>query len=124
MQSADAVLTFEALSSPIRLALFRLLMRHMPDGMVAGELAAALGISATNLSFHLKTLSHAGLIAATPEGRFLRYHAQVERMNAVVSFLTDECCQGNPELCRADSTSTRVPAGRTLEAAPRRRVRT
>ena len=103
MQSADAILAFEALSSPTRLALFRLLVRHAPEGLVAGELANSLGISATNLSFHLKALSHAGLATASAEGRFLRYRAQLERMNAVVAFLTEECCQGRPELCGMDA---------------------
>ncbi len=120
MHAADASKVFEALSSAVRLETFRLLVRHEPTGLVAGEIATALGVSPANLSFHLKTLTHAGLVAVTAEGRFQRYRALLPAVRELVGFLTDECCQGRPEQC-ADASLT-VPCqpatrGRTRVAA-------
>lgn len=91
----DAALgMFESLASGARLDTFRLLVRHHPGGLVAGALATELGIPANTLSFHLKAMNHAGLVTVTPEGRFLRYRANLDRMRAMVAFLTEECCGG------------------------------
>jgi DNA-binding transcriptional ArsR family regulator len=78
-----------------------------PEGLAASELAERLGIPPNTLSFHLKTLSHADLVLARPQGRFIYYSANYERMNGLVGFLTENCCGGRS--C--------VPAA----AAPRRR---
>lgn len=94
-----AVATFESLASGIRLDVFRLLVRSAPDGLVAGELAAALDVAPTNMSFHLKNLSHAGLVAAEQEGRFQRYRADLGRMHELLAWLDAECCQGMPGRC-------------------------
>jgi DNA-binding transcriptional ArsR family regulator len=90
---------FEGLSSGIRLDIFRLLVTWEPDGLVAGEISGKLSIPPTNLSFHLKTLTYAGLVSVEQQGRFLRYRARVQAVTDVIAFLTDNCCSNNPEHC-------------------------
>lgn len=116
MRPADASKVFEALSSAVRLETFRLLVRHEPTGLVAGEIATALGVTPANLSFHLKTLSHAGLVAVTSEGRYQRYRALLPAVQALVAFLTDECCQGHPEQCVDALASVSCRPARTARA--------
>lgn len=99
MEKEQALAVFESLSSGVRLDVFRLLVRTGPQGLVAGEIAAALGLPPTNLSFHLKALVHAGLLSATQEGRFQRYRANLAIMRSLVGFLTDECCSGQLAEC-------------------------
>ena len=99
MDITQASTLFEALSSGVRLELFRLLVRFAPDGLVAGEIARHLQIPATNLSFHLKGLLHTGLISVEKEGRFLRYRANIPLMLDTIAYLTEECCAGHPEKC-------------------------
>ena len=99
MEKETAIIVFESLASSVRLDVFRLLVRHAPDGLVAGEIAAALGLPATNLSFHLKALTQAGLLSVTQEGRFQRYRANMALMTDLIGYLTDECCGGNPGAC-------------------------
>jgi ArsR family transcriptional regulator len=94
MESKAAVEALGALAQGSRLQLYRLLVQEGPAGMAASEIAAKLGIPANTLSFHLKTLSHADLILARPEGRFVYYSANYERMNALLGFLTRNCCGG------------------------------
>lgn len=106
MDKKAAVSAFEALSSGIRLEVFRLLVRAGPQGMVAGELASALDLPPTNLSFHLKTLAQAGLVAAEQEGRFQRYRANMALMRELIDYLTEECCAGAPELCGVDACAS------------------
>lgn len=108
MDKIAAVAIFEALSSAIRLDVYRLLVRAGPDGMVAGELSGAMEIAPTNMSFHLKALAQAGLISAQQEGRFQRYRANMELMRSLISYLTEECCAGMPELCGLDVCSESV----------------
>ena len=100
METTAAARLFEALSSPARLDLFRLLVRHAPDGLVAGEISRSLGIPAANLSFHLKAILHSGLATVEKEGRCLRYRAAIPLMLDLIAFLTEECCSGQPEKCR------------------------
>jgi protein-tyrosine-phosphatase/DNA-binding transcriptional ArsR family regulator len=102
MDKKAAVSAFEALSSGIRLDVFRLLVRAGPQGMVAGELASALDLPPTNMSFHLKALAQAGLVAAEQEGRFQRYRADMGLMRGLIAYLTEECCSGVPALCGVD----------------------
>lgn len=101
MNSETAALVFESLSSPVRLAIYRLLVKAGPSGLVAGHIASEQGLAANNASFHLKALTQAGLIAAEAEGRFLRYRAKVGVMVELIAYLTDDCCAGHPELCGA-----------------------
>lgn len=70
MKTENASSLFEALSSDIRLEIFRLLVKHAPDGLVAGDIANQLNIPANNLSFHLKNLTHSGMVSMEKEGRF------------------------------------------------------
>ncbi|MBZ2170557.1 ArsR family transcriptional regulator [Desulfovibrio sp. DS-1] len=108
METKHAVTLFEALSSGTRLELFRLLVRHAPEGLVAGDIARLLGISASNLSFHLKALVHAGLITMEKEGKFLRYRAEIPLMLNLIAYLTSECCSGNPEQCQNFRKASKV----------------
>lgn len=99
MKTTDAVCALAALAQESRLSVFRLLVLSAPDGLTAGVIAEQLELPAPTLSFHLKTLAQAGLVNTVQEGRFVRYRAEIEAINALVGFLTDDCCGGNPELC-------------------------
>lgn len=99
MNSETALPIFESLSSPVRLDIYRLLVKTGPDGLVAGAIADALALPASNASFHLKALAGSGLLAVEQEGRYLRYRARMGVMNQLIDFLTAECCQGQPGLC-------------------------
>ncbi len=92
MDKQNAAFIFESLASGVRLDVFKCLIRKGPDGMVAGEIATALGLSASNLSFHLKDLRQKNLISVEQEGRFLRYRANIALMNELIGFLMAECC--------------------------------
>ena len=99
MDKQTATSVFESLASGVRLDIFRLLVKQGPDGLVAGDIAGALGLPPTNTSVHLKALSHAGLISAEQEGRYQRYRANIALMVDLIGYLTDECCEGHPEQC-------------------------
>ncbi len=99
MNSINAALIFECLSYSVRLDIYRLLVKKGTEGMVAGEIAATLSIPASNLSFHLKTLTQATLLSVEQEGRFLRYKANLALMLDVIAYLTEECCANHPEHC-------------------------
>ena len=92
--TADAVTALASLAQEHRLGLFRLLVQAGPDGMAAGALAEALGVPNSSLSFHLAHLTRAGLIGQRREGRSLIYTANYDAMNALVGFLTENCCGG------------------------------
>ena len=106
MEQRTATTVFESLSSGVRLDVFRLLVRMGQEGMVAGDIAAKLGVPPTNLSFHLKAMAHAGLVAATQEGRFQRYRANLTLMSDLIAYLTEECCAGQAELCPTVNASS------------------
>ena len=99
MDKLHATKIFESLASGIRLDVFRLLVKHAPTGLVAGEIASLLELPPNNLSFHLKAMTHAGLINVTQEGRYQRYRAQLTLMHALIDYLTAECCSADPESC-------------------------
>ncbi len=99
METKQASSIFEALSSEVRLELFRVLVKNAPDGLVAGEIAKLLAIPSTNLSFHLKAIVQSGLVSVEREGRFMRYKANIPLMLRVVAHLTEECCAKDPERC-------------------------
>lgn len=115
-----ACTVFECLASGHRLDIYRLLVRHAPAGLVAGEIGAQLGLPPTNLSFHLKTMAHAGLVRVTPEGRFQRYCAELSLMNALIEYLTAECCQGEPARCAELTVASCCPEPLSEQARPRR----
>ncbi len=99
METKSATTIFESLSSGWRLEAFRLLVRQGPEGMVAGDIATALDLAPSSLSFHLKALNHAGLVTVEQEGRFQRYRANIPLMLDLIAYLTEECCAGHPEQC-------------------------
>ena len=99
MEKTQATLVFESLSSGVRLDVYRLLVKQGPAGMVAGDIAAALALPPTNLSFHLKALTSTGLLSVVQEGRYQRYRANLALVRALIDYLTDECCSGHPEQC-------------------------
>jgi DNA-binding transcriptional ArsR family regulator len=94
MKSEEAVTALAALAQDSRLAVFRLLVQIGPAGLPPGVIAERLGLPAPTLSFHLKALSHAGLIEDRREGRQIFYSACYARMDALLGFLTDNCCGG------------------------------
>ena len=99
MKKESATLIFESLASGIRLDVYRLLVKTGLDGLVAGQIASALGLPPNNLSFHLKAMTHAGLLSVEQEGRYQRYRANIPLMLELIAYLTEECCSGNPEQC-------------------------
>lgn len=96
MQTQSALAALAALAQESRLAIFRLLVQAGPDGLAASKIAEHLGIAPSSLSFHLKELSHAQLVTARQDGRFIIYAAQMDSMNALIGFLTENCCGGAP----------------------------
>lgn len=106
MDHSSATQVFESLASALRLDIYRLLIRAGHDGLVAGEIAVALEIAPSNLSFHLKALTHAGMLTVEPQGRFQRYRANIPLMLDLIAYLTDECCAGDPAQCLDPRTTT------------------
>jgi DNA-binding transcriptional ArsR family regulator len=95
VKTTAALVALSALAQEDRLAAFRLLVEHAPEGLPAGTIAQRLGVPPPTLSFHLKELCHAGLIAACPQGRFIWYRAELEAMNRLVRYLTEHCCSAS-----------------------------
>lgn len=94
MQTKSAITALAALAQESRLAIFRLLVSVGPEGLAASKIAEQLDVPSSSLSFHLKELSHAGLIEAQQDGRFIIYSANFDAMNALIGFLTESCCAG------------------------------
>ena len=99
MDETEIVASLSALAHQHRLRIFRLLVRRGPSGVPAGEISDHAGISPTTASFHLKELDHAGLVTSARDGRFVRYAVRVEGMRRLLTYLTEDCCNGQPELC-------------------------
>lgn len=99
MESKIAVEMLAALAQTTRLEVFRALVAAGPEGLAAGEIAQRLDVPPPTLSFHLKDLATAGLATSVREGRSIRYAADFETMTSLMSFLTENCCGGRPELC-------------------------
>jgi ArsR family transcriptional regulator len=106
-EEKKAVLALGALAHESRLRIFRLLVKTGPSGMPAGDIADKVRMSPTNTSFHLKELDRAGLLRSVRQGRFVRYAVHVDGMRKLLTFLTEDCCQGRPELCGAIVEETR-----------------
>ncbi|SCC94825.1 ArsR family transcriptional regulator [Thiomonas sp. X19] len=96
METNRALSALAALAQNSRLRVFRTLVQAGPAGMAAGQISEATSIVPSSLSFHLKELNHAGLVSARQAGRFVIYVAQFDTMNALLAFLTENCCGGNP----------------------------
>lgn len=108
MNRKQAVTSLAALAHEQRLGIFRLLVRQGPSGMAAYEIADGIGASPTAASFHLKELDRAGLIHASRQGRYVRYAVNVEGMRKLLAYLTEDCCQGQPELCGSAFRKSKV----------------
>lgn len=99
MEKQDVIAALGALAQESRLDVFRLLVQAGADGMAAGQIGEKLGLPSATLSFHLTTLRHAGLVTFRREGRSLIYAAEYGAMNALLGYLTENCCQGDPASC-------------------------
>ena len=114
MKKPDALAALAALAQDNRLDAFRLLVQAGPDGMPAGEISAELKISPNTLTFHLDRLREAGLVTARREGRSIIYSAQYDTMNALLGYLTENCCGGEavcePAACQPARKRTKAMA--------------
>jgi len=109
--------TFESLASDLRLDIFCLLVQSGTEGRVAGEIAEALGLPATNLSFHLKALLGSGLVTVQPEGRYQRYRASVPHMLRVLAFVMENCAQAGAEAGNCITRGQRAVARQAIAPA-------
>ena len=96
MDTKNAITSLAALAQDMRLAVFRLLVATGPEGLAASKIAESLGVPPSSLSFHLTELTHAGLLVPRQAGRFVIYAVNFDTMNALLGFLTENCCSGNP----------------------------
>ncbi|MDA0765491.1 MAG: metalloregulator ArsR/SmtB family transcription factor [Verrucomicrobia bacterium] len=106
MKIIDAVSALGALAQPARLKIFRLLVKSSGEGTCAGDLAKRFGLPKPTLSFHLKDLVNAGLIESCRDGRSIIYRLRPSGMRQLMTFLTEDCCQGRPELCLPEKCGT------------------
>jgi ArsR family transcriptional regulator, arsenate/arsenite/antimonite-responsive transcriptional repressor len=116
MESKEAVGVLAALAQDTRLAIFRHLVQAGGDGVPAGSIAASLEVPGPTLSFHLKELEHAGVVTSRRESRLIYYSANYAGMRALIDFLTEDCCNGHPEVCFASKRSRVV--GEQTDAVP------
>ena len=101
MEKTDAVVALGALAQDNRLDVFRLLVQAGPEGLPAGQVAAALGLAPNTLTFHFDRLRQAGLVTVRRDGRSMIYAARFDTMDAVIGFLTENCCAGVAADCAA-----------------------
>lgn len=99
MDDDIALAALAALAHPVRLATFRLLVRHEPQGLSTGELVTETGLSQSTFSTHLAVLAKAGLVRAEKRGRQQIQRADLDPVRALTTFLVKDCCQGRAELC-------------------------
>ena len=99
MESENAILALAALAQPTRLEVFRMLVKHEPEGFAAGDIAKALAVPQNTMSSHLSILSRAGLVRAQRFGRSIVYRADLGHFRAVMLFMLRDCCDGRPEIC-------------------------
>ena len=111
MLDTNALAALSALAHEHRLRIFRLLVRRSPEGLAAGDIAAHMQLPPSSLSFHLGSLERAGLIASRREQRHIIYTANLGGMRRLLTFLTEDCCDGNPEIC-----AELIPARRRRKA--------
>jgi ArsR family transcriptional regulator len=99
MESETAILALAALAQSTRLDVFRLLVKHEPEGLAAGDIAKALAVPQNTMSSHLAVLSRAGLVTAQRFSRSIVYRADLARFQHVMLFMLRDCCDGRPEIC-------------------------
>ena len=102
MKQKGALIALAALAQDTRLAVFRFLVTQGPEGASAGDIAQSVKVPAPTLSFHLKELEQADLIASRRESRSIIYSANYDRMRALLAFLMEDCCRGRPEICNVN----------------------
>lgn len=108
METKHATRSLAALAHNSRLEIFRLLVQKGPEGMAASAIAEKVGLPNATLSFHIKGLTHAGLVSARQDGRFIYYAAGYDRMNDLLLFLTRNCCGGDSSQCAPLTALTTV----------------
>jgi DNA-binding transcriptional ArsR family regulator len=106
MEEHEAIRALGALAQTHRLKVFRLLVQQLPQGLPAGQIAARVGTAASTMSSHLAQLERAGLLRSWREQRHIFYAAHPEGLRQLLTFLTEECCDGRPELCGYDPPGT------------------
>ena len=113
MIERQALSAFAALSQETRLRILRHLVAAGTEGLAAGAIAERVDVSASNVSFHLKDLEHAGLLSARREGRSIIYAADYGGISDLIRFLLEDCCSGHPEIClpAAEMAACCVPTG-------------
>ncbi|NBW11588.1 MAG: ArsR family transcriptional regulator [Caulobacteraceae bacterium] len=111
MESIAAAEMLSALGHPGRLAVFRLLVKAGPDGLAAGEVARTLEVLPNTLSANLNILSQAGLTASRRDGRSIIHAARFDRMQALLGWLVEDCCNGRPEICAPLAETARACSG-------------
>jgi ArsR family transcriptional regulator len=111
MEIEDAVVALGALAQKSRLKVFRLLVREGQEGMAAGDIARALAVPNNTMSAHLAVLSRANLVQARREGRSVIYAVDLTGTRALLSFLVEDCCQGQPKICGPMIESTLAACG-------------
>jgi len=99
MEKSNAVAALAALAQDNRLDVYRLLVEAGPDGMPAGEIAGILKLAPNTLTFHFDRLRMAGLVSVRRDGRSMIYAARFETMNALLGYLTENCCKGAKDAC-------------------------
>jgi ArsR family transcriptional regulator, arsenate/arsenite/antimonite-responsive transcriptional repressor len=115
METKQAVQALSALAQDTRLGIFRLLVQAGPAGMAAGQIGEKLDLAPATLSFHLAGLTRAGLAASRQDGRFVIYSADFQAMNALVGFLSENCCGG--QSCAPSTGESNEAPTRTRRSA-------
>ena len=115
MKKRDALVALAALAQENRLDVFRLLVEAGPGGLPAGSVADALRLAPNTLTFHFDRLREAGLVTVRRDGRQMIYAAQFDRMNALLGYLAENCCQGRREACAPAACAPPVAAVRPKE---------
>lgn len=131
METKTIVQALAALAQETRLGIFRLLVEAGPTGLAAGEIGGELQLAPATLSFHLKELSRADLIASRQDGRFIYYSANFASMGALVGFLTENCCARDGARCVPDAapaacrpSASKATAGVSPKPSKRRGIKT
>jgi ArsR family transcriptional regulator len=99
MESEHVILSFAALAQPTRLGVFRLLVKHEPDGLPAGDIAKAIAVPQNTMSAHLAILARAGLVMSERKSRSIIYRANLAAFQRLTSFMVEDCCGGRAEAC-------------------------
>jgi ArsR family transcriptional regulator, arsenate/arsenite/antimonite-responsive transcriptional repressor len=120
METTQAVEALAALAQASRLQIHRLLVEAGPEGMSAGRIGEELGVPPATLSFHLSQLTRAGLARSRQEGRFVIYSADFDNMNALVGYLTENCCGGQACAPSCAPLPTKGKANETVSRSRRR----